>query len=301
MFAAIFCDATDMRDPAGELTRTRKIRVAIAALLSAALIPLAGWHVDWVAAMARLAEASLVDLAMSGACALAALLARSQRLRVRFGDEGRSPGLPDYVAVAGFHQALFTLLPSGTGDFALPVLARTWLGSSGKKSLWIIVTVRLEDLIVLASIGAVSAGLLWLPAPGSYVVGSLAVLAAIGALRAVPGPRSGTWTIVSWLAAVAALSSVLAALGLSFTLPQVGLMLCGLNVAGALALVTFAGLGFVDAGLFAMLRLYGVPVEFAAQITIAARAILLTLNVVLPALVATLALTIARPPPISIR
>lgn len=91
------------------------------------------------------------------------------------------------------------------------------------------------------------------------------------------------WTLVSWLATVVMVWSLLCADGRAFDLAQATLIVVMLNAAGAIAVFSLAGLGVVDVTLFGMLAAFGLAPADAASTAAVVRVILISLNLCLPA------------------
>lgn len=314
-------------------------RIAASVLVSLLVLWYLRKNVQWQDVQFRLYTIDWWWASLAATCTLATLLARSMRLRVLLGAHAARHDTADFVGVASFHQAIFTTLPSGLGDLALPFLARTCLAVSPLRAGVVLAFLRVQDLVVLVGVAAGSAILLARHGLLATALASLVLLAALvmlseaaavmgfaarvlgGKVRGrfpdldadasrgpsfaatlvslVPGSAGGRasafWTALSWLTAIGGMWAVLNAFGLGMSPLQAGAILCGLNLAGAMAVVTFAGIGFADAGLFAMLRLFGVPPEAAIQGALAVRVVLLSLNVALPAVIGAAVMFTRRP------
>jgi uncharacterized membrane protein YbhN (UPF0104 family) len=97
------------------------------------------------------------------------------------------------------------------------------------------------------------------------------------------------WGIASWLSATFAVGSAMAAAGLQVTPEKAAFVLFVLNVAGAMSVLTFAGLGFVEFGLAGTLMIFGINWQQAMATAVAVRMLLLCFNLLVPALLIAIA------------
>ncbi|MCZ4351738.1 lysylphosphatidylglycerol synthase domain-containing protein [Roseovarius aestuarii] len=208
-------------------------------------------------------------------------------------------GLGRWVALAGRHQFVFILAPSGAGDLAFPLLAGRMVGLAVGPAVRLIAVARLRDVCAVLGLGCSGLAatghlpLLW--GAGAFVcftalyfVDVTLGLAGrlIRRLRKTPVPDTdasairlpaATLTLALWLAASLGVAAGFAAAGHPLSLFEAWIMLAGLNVAGALAL-SLAGLGVAEAGAAGVLVFLGLPFAEAATIALVARPILLLCN-----------------------
>jgi len=165
---------------------------------------------------------------------------------------------------------------------------------------------RVGDLVAVLALSLVALPSLW-PIVEGHARPALAVLAAIGALTLVFGPRlrraSRSWLIARrrelegapfagrdlvvalglslliWFEDALRLMAAARAVGVEFAFPQ-GAALCVVMVLGSLV-PTVGGLGAVEGGLVGAMVLFGVPIESAIAVTAVERAISYVLSTVL--------------------
>lgn len=237
--------------------------------------------------------------------------------------EGRSTW--EWIGLGGRHQAVFALLPSGTGDVVFPLLAQRMVGLEAARSVNLILQVRVRDGLILATIGLtalLSYGDLIAYTPILLVV-SLAtlwysddlimmvlkpVLSRFGQHQAVvryanaiaqsyehdPKRRASRvfWSSTVWICAITAVACACFAVNQSVHIREVLLIIVGINLAGALA-PAIAGLGVSEVGATAALVLAGFSLEEAASVGLVVRPLLLA-SVVLAGLISDGSVLFAR-------
>jgi uncharacterized membrane protein YbhN (UPF0104 family) len=307
----------------------------IAAGLSAATVAALIYFVDW-----RVVGKSLHDLdwrwALVGLLATAMTLwCRSRRFMLILSDGRPNESASNaYLSLAAAHQAIFALLPSGTGDVVFPFLARAFVGQTVSAATVGLAVVRFQDLVTLVGIGSTAALWIWVGgATGGAITlvigcivlltlfrtGAVVAFAARAACRAIDltplagllnfiNRRTGDvaawfqahherWNrlstagfgIASWISATIAVGSAMAAAGLHATPEKAAFVLFVLNVAGAMSVLTFAGLGFVEVGLAGALMLFGMDGRQAMAAAVVVRLLLLSFNLLVPAVLMALA------------
>ncbi len=230
------------------------------------------------------------------------LVLRGALLR-QLAPESDKPGLWQWVALAGRHQFIFILSPSGSGDLAFPVLARRMVGLDLAPATGLIAGARLRDICAILGLGCAGlAGIGYLPA----ITGALAIVfgallyfsniatALIGGLirriRKTSAMVEGNapqhtqsrlpaalLTLALWLVASGGVTFGFAAAGNPLSLFEAWVMIAGLNLAGAVA-VSLAGIGVAEAGATGVLVFLGLPLAEAASIAVVARPLLLLSN-----------------------
>ncbi|MBU2888813.1 lysylphosphatidylglycerol synthase domain-containing protein [Celeribacter halophilus] len=215
-------------------------------------------------------------------------------------------GLRRWVKLAGRHQFVFILAPSGVGDLVFPLLAGRMVGLAVAPAVTLIAVARLRDVCAVLGLGCAG-----LAATGHMpLLCGAAAIACFAALYfiditlslagrlihrlrnlpetdiATPANRApaAALTLALWLAASLGVAAGFAAAGRPLSLFEAWVMLAGLNVAGALAL-SLAGLGVAEAGAAGVLVFLGLPLTEAVANALVARPILLLCNVAASGLV----------------
>ncbi|WP_213546350.1 lysylphosphatidylglycerol synthase domain-containing protein [Vannielia litorea] len=270
-------------------------RSAFALAISAGLLALVLWVAD-VGAI-DLSAIRPVLLLPAVAAYVAVLALRGAQLRLLAPPTGAGHG--SWVALAGRHQLVFILSPSGAGDLAFPLLARRMVGLGTVPAAALIAGARLRDICAVLGLGCA----------GLAGTGHLPLLAGAGAvlffaalyfsditvalagrllrrIRKAPPPEhvappnrlpAALLTLLLWLTASGGIMAGFAAAGHPLGPFEAWVMLAGLNVAGALAL-SIAGLGVAEAGAAGVLVFLGMPLAEAATVAIVARPLLLLSN-----------------------
>ncbi|WP_168222927.1 lysylphosphatidylglycerol synthase domain-containing protein [Oceanicola sp. D3] len=271
-------------------------RSALALAVSAGLLALVLWVAD-VGAI-DLSAIRPVLLLPAVAAYVAVLALRGAQLRLLAPPTGAGHGR--WVALAGRHQLVFILSPSGAGDLAFPLLAKRMVGLATVPGAALIAGARLRDICAVLGLGCA----------GLAGTGHVPLLAGAGAavccaalyfsdvtvalagrllrrLRKVPPPEPAQFaptrllaallTLLLWLTASGGIMAGFAAAGYPLGPFEAWVMLAGLNVAGALAL-SLAGLGVAEAGAAGVLVFLGMPMAEAAALAIVARPLLLLSN-----------------------
>lgn len=292
------------------------MRWALATAAAAAALLILGRFADLNALADAWKRFDPILFALAAALFLANIAARGWRLRtLSAADPDESPAR--WLRLAALHQAVFTLLPSGTGDLGYPMLAARITGTDPARALRALFIYRLQDLMALIAVG--SCGLLLLGAPlanGPLIV-ALAALAAGAGLLAAPDlarfglillgqllgatrfghgaidrwrasalahvrlltdgipvgvrVRSAVATLMSWCAATASLWTLFYMTRMPLGVGEIMLIMAGINLVGALATFTVAGLGVSEGGLAVLLVLLGHPAGEAAAIALTVR------------------------------
>jgi uncharacterized membrane protein YbhN (UPF0104 family) len=270
-------------------------RSALALAVSAALLAL----VLWVADVGAIDPSTIHPLLLLPAVAayIAVLVLRGAQLRLLALPTGA--GLGRWVALAGRHQLVFILSPSGAGDLAFPLLAGRMVGLGVGPAAALIAEARLRDICAVLGLGCAGlAGTGHLPVlAGAGTVlcfaalyfSDVTVVLAGRLLRrirktlppeqgAAPNrPPAALLTLLLWLTASGGIMAGFAAAGHPLGPFEAWVMMAGLNVAGALAL-SLAGLGVAEAGAAGVLVFLGMPLAEAAAVAIVARPLLLLSN-----------------------
>jgi uncharacterized membrane protein YbhN (UPF0104 family) len=100
-----------------------------------------------------------------------------------------------------------------------------------------------------------------------------------------------SWTLAIWVMATMTVWCIFQALAQPATVAEAAILLVALNASGAVAVLTVAGLGFVDAGLAATLAFLDIGAGDVLTLTVAARALLLLLGAAFPLLLELLLLS----------
>jgi len=262
--------------------------------------------------------------ALAAALYLSNIGVRAWRLRALTLEDGDRPFLA-WLRLAATHQVVFTLLPSGTGDFGYPLLAARIVGTKTAPALRVLLVYRFQDLMALLAI-AVGGFLLFgnqpVAAPalaimvlvactGLFAAADLArlgmlilgrILGAIDfgeriserrrntaldylrllGVRFSPAVRIGTAVgcLVSWGAATASLWLLFAMTGIRLGIGEIMLVIAGMNLVGALATFTVAGLGVSEGGLAVLLALLGHAGGDSAAIALTVRPLALANSLV---------------------
>ena len=275
---------------------------------TAVLAALILW-VDWAAVRGVLRAVDPILLTGAVASALVLFALRALRLRELLPpvDPERQSALR-YLRTTLLHQAVFVLAPSGSGDVVFPPIARLQLGLPWRDAAAALFVARSLDLVALIAAVLVAASAFWIGNLAGWLVGgAVAGLllpafrlsgqggqwvarkllerrkgARVAARRAAPSMMAMAATIASWCAACAMMGFVLAALARPPGIAGAALLLVALNLSGALAVFTFAGIGFSDMGFAGALLVLGLDGGEAITLALAARMLLLALGAGLP-------------------
>lgn len=283
---------------------------------------------DGASLAAAWARLSPVAFGLATACFLGNLAARGFRLRLLAPSDHPTVGALGWLRLSAAHQAVFTLLPSGTGDAGFPMLARRMAGLDLPTAVRAILHYRLQDLWVLAMLAGAGLALIALgERAGVGVTIAIGATAAAGLalssdlsrrsalllarlLRPMVGRGGSAWrrslgqsltrvidelgerpadgrgfrgalgATLSWTLAALALWILFAMVGVRLDPAQALVIAAGLNIAGALASFTVAGLGVSEGGLAAILMLLGFDGAQAIATALVVRPLLL-INAVL--------------------
>lgn len=301
---------------------------ATAAVLAALIL----W-VDWAAVRGVLRAVDPILLTGAVASSLVLFMSRALRLRELLPpvNPARQSALR-YLRTTLLHQAVFVLAPSGSGDVVFPPIARLQLGLPWRDAAAALFVARSLDLVALVAAVLVAASVFWIGNLAGWLVGCAVAALLLPAFRLAG--RGGQWlarkflerrkgvrvaarsaapsmtamaaTVASWCAACAMMGLVLAALGRPPGIAGSALLLVALNVSGALAVFTFAGIGFSDMGFAGALLMLGLDGGEAITLALAARMLLLALGAGLPLVLELLLAGVAGskprgPPKTSIR
>ena len=247
-----------------------------------------------------------INLGYAIACVLIyvlMLLLRAMNLRLICGTIEAEDSFRNWCRLAAYHQLVFIVAPSGTGDLAFPALARKIVGVDLSKAVGTIVLSRLRDVFAIIGLGAMGfagsgmqplltagaatlafACLIWTELAISSI---LMLLTKI--LPKVPGApdllvklreaaqfhsgnrlRHSALSLSIWLCAGTGVWFGFYAAGYPLSLFECWIMLFFLNLAGALA-VSIAGIGFAEAGVAGALMLFGETALEAAAVAVVAR------------------------------
>ncbi|MDF3355738.1 hypothetical protein HKX17_17470 [Sulfitobacter sp. KE34] len=265
----------------------------LAIAISAVLLALVLWIADIEAIDLSITRPLLLLPAVAAYVTMLALRGAQLRLLA----PPTSAGYGHWVALAGRHQFVFILSPSGAGDLAFPLLAGRMVGLGVGSATALIAEARLRDICAVLGLGCA----------GLAGTGHLPMLAGAGAMfcfvalylsdvtvafaerllrrvrktsppeQRTAGPNrfpAALLTLLVWLTASSGIMAGFAAAGDPLRPFETWIMLAGLNVAGALAL-SLAGLGVAEAGAAGVLVFLGMPLAEAAAVAIVARPLLL--------------------------
>lgn len=254
--------------------------------------------------------------AVAGALYVVSISARGWRLRMLSTGEAWGP-LWVWLRLAAVHQALFTIMPSGTGDLGYPMLAGRLAGTPGATAVRVLFIYRFQDLMALSAFAGCGLYLLGGDLAGGTPV-ALAALAATAGLVAAPDlarlallafgrlladmppggdtliersrRAAGEWLLLldarvswsvrwrtaaaclaAWCAATLSLWVLFAMSGKQLEAGEIMLLIAGMNLVGALATFTVAGLGVSEGGLAVLLALLGHGAGESAAISLTVR------------------------------
>jgi uncharacterized membrane protein YbhN (UPF0104 family) len=279
--------------------------------------------VDWGAFLEALRRANYGLLIVVAGLTVGTLFCRAQRLRLLLESHGGAASHAAYLRATALHHLFFVALPSGVGDASLPFIVRTHLQQPYGAAVASLVFSRLQDLIVVLAFGIAAGLAMVVPGQMAVLGGCVLLISVVAALyrttdvveffgrrarflvdklrsrqdRAEPGtalagsramsPRTriqvAAWTVVSWVSAATALWFAFRTYGHALTLADLGLIVFGLNVIGAAAIFTIAGLGMTETGLLGLLLVLSWSFAEAASVAVAVRLSLLTINLAVPA------------------
>lgn len=295
----------------GAALRRCAMAAALAAILIIALVAIA----DLADLKATWTHFSVGPFVLAVLLSFLSLGARAWRLAILTTGASRVPSAT-WLRLAAAHQALFMVMPSGSGDFGYPILAARFTGTAVAPALRVLILYRLQDLLALALLAG--AGLLLMSGDRSQsFVAVVAVTIAFAALlgtndlarlagkataRVVALVPAGYGTstrwrdrllgyvrvpdaapplavrclaafscLAAWCLATASLWVLFAMTGLQLDLAEIVLVIAGLNLVGALAAFSIAGLGISEGGLAAILVLIGLPLHAALSVALVVR------------------------------
>ncbi len=209
----------------------------------------------------------------------------------------------NWCRLAAYHQLVFIVAPSGSGDIAFPALAKKLVGVDLSNAVGTIVLSRLRDIFAILGLGAVGlasirvqpelaailailafASLIWTELAIRSILSFLSLILPEGAgaqgwfknLREASQFRStnrmlrSVLTLSIWLCAGVGVWLGFSAAGHQLSLFECWIMVFFLNLAGALA-VSVAGIGFVEAGAVGALMMFGETGRDAAAVAVVAR------------------------------
>ncbi len=260
---------------------------------------------------------SLLPFLLAGALFLCSLALRAGRFAILATGERRFDA--NWLRLTAAHQFVFSVLPSGIGDLGFPVLASRMTNLRSEQAVSTIIVYRIQDIAGLAIMAAVGMLFLdwnqgW-QAPVQIILVTLGVLtfgflpnfarSAFGFLMKIfgknPTSRTYMWLaraagsvdignrfragtallcLLGWAASGTSLWVLFDMLDVRLGVGELLLILAGLNVIGAFAAFTFAGLGISEGGLAALLVVLGFSTPEAASLALAIRPLALV-NVLL--------------------
>ena len=300
----------------------RLTRVLIAATVSVLSLALLVGLVDRASLGAAVAKLSAPAIGLASFLFFLNLAIRGYWLRLLAPGGDARVGLARWVRLAVAHQAAFMLLPSGAGDLGFPLLASRIAGVSFAAAVRMILCYRLQDLWVLAVLGAAALALIAYDtgtSPAILIVPALAVPALVWSAdlarlaasavarllrlfkRVLPGGRfhrlsaatdrmAGELGAVlaaghrfktalactsAWAATCAYVWVLFAMVGVDLNVADVIVVVAGLNLAGALASFSIAGIGVSEGGLAAVLVLLGYAAQEALSLALVVRPVIL--------------------------
>lgn len=279
-------------------------RIVVAVALLVGLIAWVQWQVGWTVVLAAWSRVTPFDAAVAIGLAVLGYLARAWRLAAHFGAPLRErPGACLRVMV--LHNAMNNLLPMRTGEISFPVLLGREFGIETARAVAALLWLRSLDLLALllavavtlgvARIGAwitvpalaVAVGAPWIAwsllrrdAAGPHLVARARALLQRG-LPADPAMllRTQAWTLLHWGSKLAAYAWLVARLGGVEPVPAVLASVAG-EATSVLPVHGLAGAGTYEAGVVAVLRPLGVPLEPAVQAAVNLHLFLLVLSIV---------------------
>ena len=261
------------------------VSAGLLALLLSQVVDAAGFRAQW----ARLSpEYAVLGMALF----LGNLILRGLRLRRLAMAAGDSAGRFAWIRLCALHQILFSVLPSASADIGFPHLAARLLGCPAVTAARVLLVYRLQDLWTLLILFAMTAAalLVWANDLTRFLgAGLLQLIAPSGAaweFLARPLRRLATeldrpvcWTLrihgaatalLSWSLAALSIWSFFAMIQVDLGLSETLLVITGMNLVGAVAVFTVAGLGVAEGGLAAILLAlgFGASNAVAAALTV---------------------------------
>lgn len=273
-----------------------KPRAALTLLLNLAVLAVFAWAVEhywgWARLLAPWRELAIGTVLLAVAGMLASYALRALRIYLAERDIPRGRYL-DCLRLILINNVVNLLLPARSGEASFPILMRRWFGIDPARATGTLIWLRLLDLHVLATVGALCAATGWLrPGDGrSTLLLAAAVLAAIApplvaslqrplaarlagregrlaalalrALQGVPGRPAAlaldlglTWA--AWAVKLAALAVVLSQLAaVSLTLGVLGSI--GGDLSTVLPVHAPGGFGTYEVGALALLAPGALP------------------------------------------
>jgi len=264
-------------------------RAVVAVALLVGLVFWVQTQVGWATVLEAWQRVAPADAALVVCLTVIGYLARAWRLGAHFGAPlSERPGACLRVMV--LHNAINNLLPMRTGEASFPLLLRRDFGIGTARSVAALLWLRTLDLAALGLVVAITLGI----ARHGLTVGVLGVLIAFGApvllwrglrrdfagphfaarllgllKQGLPGDlstlvRTQAWTLLHWTAKLAAYAWLVARLGGIDPVPSILAAVAG-EATSVLPIHGVAGAGTYEAGVLAVLRPLGVPLEDAVQ------------------------------------
>lgn len=282
---------------------TKQRQWLLAILVSAGLLAVLLRFTDFAFPdMSRLAPRWLVLVL---AAHMLAVCCRGALFRALAREKGRE-GVAGWIRLAARHQAIFSILPSGVGDFSFPFLAKRFVALETEKALRVMILFRQRDLVALTVIAVAGATIvadqtflagialfagaicLWFADDivsfaatilGKFirrgkVAGWLKLFAMTEKLTLYERATSWVLTVVIWAASTSAVLAAFFAVGQHMTIGAAFLFLALINAAGVVA-ISVAGLGVSELGATSALVLTGRSIQEAAATALVVRPTLL--------------------------
>lgn len=271
------------------------------------LVGLVAWvqtQVGWSTVLEAWTRVAPADAAFVLGLTVVGYLARAWRLGAHFGSPLRErPG--GCLRVMVLHNAINNLLPMRTGEISFPVLLQRDFGIGTGRAVAALLWLRTLDLAALALIVVVTLGV----DRFGPTVGILGAVVAFGGpyglwrllRRSSDGPRfaarglsllrpglpadaailarTQAWTLLHWSAKLAAYAWLVARLGGIEAVPSILAAVAG-EATSVLPIHGLAGAGTYEAGVIAVLRPLGVPLESAVQAAVNLHLFLLVVSIV---------------------
>ena len=293
------------------------VRSLVSVSLLIALVLWVHWQVGWSKVFVAWRRVEGLDLAVVLALTAVGSVSRALRLAAHFGSPLRER-VGTCMRVVAIHNAANNLMPMRTGEVSFPLLLKREFGVAASRSIPSLLWLRALDLLALLLAVSVTIGVdRWGPIAIGKVVLALAipfiawfvlrreprspriVVRALGLLRgglptdAAVLMRTQAWTLLHWGCKLAAYAWLLARLG---EVPPVPAMLAAVagEATSALPVHGLAGAGTYEAGVLAVLKPMGIPLEAAVQAAVNLHLFLLGVSV----LAATIALVLPRRTPV---
>ena len=289
------------------------VRAVVSVLLFVALVVWVQWQVGWSRVFDAWSRVHGLDVFVVLAFTAVGYGARALRLAEHFGSPLRERPWT-CLRVMAMHNAANNLLPMRTGELVFPLLLKQEFGVGTARSVASLLWLRALDVLALLFAVALTLGIdrwgpfaaglvalalgipfvVWIvlrrePSAPRFAARVLALLRS--GLPADPGSllRTQIWTLVHWGSKLAAYAWLVARLG---EVPAVAAVLAAVagEATSVLPVHGLAGAGTYEAGVLAVLKPMGVPLEAAVQAAVNLHLFLLGISV----LAAAVALAVPR-------